>query len=257
MRKPRPAGLLASGNAAASPVLRALGASHAIGPVASTSFRVASRIVNTMRAGRAVPSVDAFEPCRLVLIFAPAESVGSAVAQLTRAPIDWTHRSVILIGDDCEPLAPLHALGAMTGVIAAIPGFEERFFLLEGPASAAHELRPLLRKDVELVLIPPGARAKFDGALTLLGPGLFPLLVAADTAFKSSGVPHRLRDAVLEKTVQRALRAWMKARRKGWSTLDGLDDTRIARQIAAMEHANPQTGAYFRSLISAMDRFMR
>ena len=38
MRKPRLAALLASGSAAASPVLRAIAAAQAIGPVASTSF---------------------------------------------------------------------------------------------------------------------------------------------------------------------------------------------------------------------------
>ncbi|HTP85917.1 MAG TPA: hypothetical protein VMJ34_03175 [Bryobacteraceae bacterium] len=257
MRKPRLAALLASGNAAASPVLRALAAAHAIGPVASTSFRVASRIVNAMRAGRAVPSVDAFESCRLVLIFAPADSAAAAVARLAASPLEWRNRSAILIGDDAGPLDPLRERGAVAGVIAAVPGFEDRYFLLEGPPSVTRELRPLLRKAVDLVLIPPGARARFEAAMTLAGHALFPTLVASDAAFASSGIPRHLSDSVLEKAVQRTLRAWLKARRNGWSTLDGPDACRIARQVAAMEWAHPRTGAYLHNLIISLDEFMR
>ena len=257
MRKPRLAALLASGSAAASPVLRAIAAAQAIGPVASTSFRVASRIANTMRAGRAVPSVDAFEACHVVLISAPDRAVDAAVAQLTAAPFEWKHRTVILIGDDGERLAPLHELGAVTGVIAAMPGFEERFFVLEGERAALRELRPLLGRSVRVLLVPPGARARFDAAITLAGHALFPTLVAADAAFASTGLSRRLTDAVLEKTVQRAVRAWINGRRKGWGTLDGQGGARLDPQIAALEHADPRAGAYFRSLVETMREFMR
>jgi hypothetical protein len=257
MRKPRLAALLASGNAAASPVLRALGAAQAIGPVASTSFRVASRIANTMRAGRAVPSVDAFEPCHLVLISAPDRAVDAAVAQLAAAPFEWNRRTVLLIGDDGERLKPLRELGAVTATVTAMPGFEERLFVLEGERAALRELRPLLGRTVRLVLIRPGARIRFDAAITLAGHALFPLLVAADAAFASTGLSRRLTDPVLEKAVQRALRAWINARRNGWGTLDGPDGARLALQIAALEHANPTAGAYFRGLVEIMREFMR
>jgi hypothetical protein len=257
MRKPRLAALLASGNAAASPVLRAIAAAQAIGPVASTSFRVASRIANSMRAGRAAPSVDAFEACHVVLISAPDRDVDAAVAQLTAAPFEWEHRTVILIGDESEPLAPLRELGAVTGVVTTMPGFEERLFLLEGERAALRELRPLLGRTVRVILIPPGARARFDAAITLAGHALFPLLVAADAAFASTGLSRRLTDPVLEKAVQRALRAWINGRRKGWGTLDGPGEARLASQIAVLERADPRAGAYFRGVTETMREFMR
>jgi len=257
MRKLRQAALLASGNAAASPVVRALAAANAIGPVASTSFRVASRIANAMRAGRAVPSVEAFEDSHLMLISVPAKATASAVAQLVAAPFEWKHRTVILEGDDGACLAPLHQLGAITGVIAAMPGSGGRLFLLEGERPAVRELRPLLGRTAKLVLIPPGARARFDAGLTLAGHALFPLLAAADAAFVTAGLSRRLTDPVLEKTVQRALRAWTSARRKGWTTLDAPDKTRTARQIAALEHASPRTGACLKNVLETVNEFMR
>jgi hypothetical protein len=257
MRKPLPAALLASGNAAASPVLRALGAAQGIGPVASTSLRVASRTANTMRAGRAVPSVDAFESCRLVLISTPEQALDAAVAQLAAAPFEWKQRTVILIGDDGECLAPLRRLGAATGVITALPGFEDRLFVLEGERTVLRELRPLVGRTVQIVLIPPGARARFDAATTLTGQALIPLLAAADAAFASTGLSRRMTNRVMEKAVQRTLRAWLNARRKAWGTLEGRGGARIAREIAALESADARNGAYFRNLIDTMREFMR
>lgn len=257
MRKPRLAALLASGNAAASPVLRALGAAQAIGPVASTSFRVASRIANTLRAGRAVPSAEAFEACSLVLIRAPHPALDAAVAQLTAAPFEWKNRTVILIGDDGKCLAPLRELGAVTAVIAAMPGFEDRIFVLEGERAALRELRPLLGRAVQIALIPPGARARFDAAITLAGYALFPTLAAADAAFVSTGLSRRVTDPVLEKMVQRTLRAWMSGRRKAWGTLDARAGARIPHEIGALESAAPASSAYFRSLVDIAREFMR
>jgi hypothetical protein len=245
MRKPRLAALLASGNAAASPVLRALAAAQAIGPVASTSLRVASRIANTMRAGRAVASVDAFEACHVVLISVPHPAVDAAVAQLAAAPFEWKHHTVILIGDDGEPLAPLRELGAGTAVITTMPGFEDRLFVLEGARAALRELRSLIGRRARVELIPPGARVRFDAAVILAMHALFPMLVAADDAFATTGLPQRLTDPALEKAVQRALRAWMSGRRKGWGDLE------------ALERTDPRAGAYFRNLVEIMREFIR
>jgi len=254
MRKPRRAALLASGNAPGCPVLRVLAQAEAIGPVVSTSFRVARRIVNTIRAGRAVPSLEEFENCPLIVICVPTQTVSSAVAQLAGAPLEWERHTVILIGSDARPLAPLAQLGAVTGLVAAVPGFEERLFVLEGERAALRELRPLLADGgVQIVLLPPGARARFDAGVSLAGHVLFPMLAAAGSAFDSTRLPRHLTDSVLEKTVQRAVRAWLRSRRRGWRVLDGKD---IPAQIAALKEADPLTGAYLQSTLAAARHFM-
>jgi len=254
MRKPRRAALLAAGNAAGCPVLRALAQAEAIGPVASTSFRVASRIANTLRAGRAVPSLEEFENCALILISVPAQAAESAVAQLAGAALEWKRHTVIVIGSDPRPLAPLARLGAVIGLIAAVPGLEERLFVLEGERAALHELRPLLAgRGVRIVLLPPGARARFDAGVSLAGHVLFPLLAAAGSAFDSTRLPRHLTDSVLEKTVHRALRTWLRSRRRGWGVLDG---NGAPAQIAALKKADPAAGAYLQSTVAAARRFM-
>jgi hypothetical protein len=255
MRKPRRAALLASGSAPDCPVLRVLAHADAIGPVASTSFRVASRIVNAIRAGRAVPSLEEFENCPLILICVPAPSVDAAVAQLAGAPLEWKRHTVILIGSDTRPLAPLARLGAVTGLVAAVPGFEERLFVLEAERAALRELRPLLAgRGVQIALLPPGARARFDAGVSLAGRVLFPMLAAAGSAFDSTRLPRHLTDSVLEKTVQRAVRAWLRSRRRGWGVLDG---NGIPVQIAALKKTDRRAGAYLQSAVAAARRFMR
>jgi len=255
MRKPRLVALLASGNAAGCPVLRALAHAEAIGPVASTSFRVASRMVNTIRAGRAVPSLEEFENCPLILISVPAQLAGSAVVQLAGAPLEWKRHTVILIGSDARSLAPLARLGAVTGLVAAVPGFEERLFVLEAERAALRELRPLLAgRGVQIILLPPGARVRFDAGVSLAGHALFPMLVAAGAAFASTRLPRHLTDSVLEKTVQRAVRTWLRSRRRGWSVLDG---NGIPAQIAALKETDPLAGAYLQSTVAAARHFMR
>ena len=255
MRKPRQAALLASGNAPACPVLRAFVQAEAIGPVASTSLRVASRIVNTMRAGIAVPSVEEFQDCPLLLISVPARSAESAVAQLAAAPLDWKRHTVILIGSDAHSLAPIARLGAVTGLLAAVPGFEERRFILEGERVALRALRPLLAgQGVQVILLPPGGRARFDAGVSLAGHVMFPMLAAAGAAFDSTRLPRHLTDSVLEKTVQRAVRTWRRSRRRGWSIPGGNE---IPAQIAALKEADPLAGAYLHSVAAAGLRFMR
>ena len=255
MRKWRRAALLASGNAPGCPILRVLAGAEAIGPVASTSFRTASRLANSLGAGRAVPSFDQFEDCPLILISVPAPSVESAVAQLTGASLEWKRHTVMLIGSDTRPLEPVAQLGAVTGLIDAVPGFEERLFVLEGERAALRELRPLLAgRDVQIVLLPPGARARFDAGVSLAGHVLFPMLAAAGAAFDSTSLPRHLTDSVLEKTVQRAVRSWLRSRRRGWSVLDGRG---IPAQIAALKEADPLAGAYLQTTVTAARHFMR
>ena len=255
MRKPRPAALLASGNAPGCPVLRVLAAADAIGPVASTYFRVASRIVNTLGAGRAASSFAEFENYPLILISVPASCVDSAVAQLASAPLEWKRHTVILIGSDARPLAPLAELGAITGLVAAVPGFEERLFILEADRAALRELRPLLAgRNVQILLLSPGARARFDAGVSLAGHVLFPLLAAAGAAFESTRLPRHLSDSLMEKTVQRAVRTWLRSRRRGWGVLDS---DGISAQIAALKEVDPLAGAYLQSAANAARRFMR
>jgi hypothetical protein len=110
---------------------------------------------------------------------------------------------------------------------------------------------------VRVELIPPGARVRFDAAITLVTHGLFPMLVAADAAFASAGLARRITDPVLEKAVQRALRAWINGRRKGWGTADEQSQARLASQIAALEGADPWAGAYLRSLLETAHELMR
>ncbi len=258
MRKRRPAGLLASGNAAANPLLRLLSASGALGPVASTSLRVASRIANALGAGTAVDDPAAFEGCRLILVHLPGEEPGG-VKWLEQSQVDWVRRAVLMVeGESAGPLRSLAERGAAIGVVAALPGIGERSFLLEGERAAAGEIRPLLHAcGARLTLIPPGSKAPFDAALALSGGSVFALLSAADAALRSADLPRDMADRVLEKSVERAVRSWMKARGKGWSGyVEELDPDRVKRLSELLDGHDPRAAALFRGVARAAREFM-
>jgi len=255
MRKPRPAALLAAGNAQGCPVLRAFVKAHAVGPVASTSLRVASRTVNAIGGGHAVPSPDEFGECHLILISALGKSPRALISELAGAGLEWKRHAVVLIGDDARPLAPLAELGAATGLLAAVPGFEETLFIFEGSRMVLRPVRHLLNSQgIRIILVAPGARARFDAGVSLAGHVLFPMLAAAGLALASARLSRNLTDAVVEKTVQRTLRAWLRSRRRGWGTLAGGS---LAAQVEALGKADIGAGAYLGDTVEAARRFMR
>ena len=164
---------------------------------------------------------------------------------------------MILVGDDGRCLAPLESRGARIGVVSAVMGFQDRLLVFEGERALFRQVSPLFGPNARLLLIPPGSRARFDAGITLAGHALFPLLVASDGAFHSTGLSRRLTDPVLEKTVQRALRAWLNARRKGWTTVHGPTPAQLEMQIAEIERFNGRAGRYFRAIAAATQEFMR
>ena len=68
MKKAQLVGLIAAGNLTGAPLTRFWWLAERLGPVKSGSYRVASRIVNMLRAGHPVKDYAEFETCDLVLI---------------------------------------------------------------------------------------------------------------------------------------------------------------------------------------------
>jgi hypothetical protein len=97
-----------------SPVLFRLPNLHAhLGPVASGSLRVASRLANRLKAGTAVQA-DQFGAAELVLITGPEGDFDELLQLAVSSGIDWRNRTAILLDfrRDNADLAPLRALGA-------------------------------------------------------------------------------------------------------------------------------------------------
>src|SRR5436190_1310636 len=135
------------GRVSASFVARLPRLAAELGPVAAQSYRLASRIVNSIGAGRPVRRYADLGDSPLILIIAPVGGVPAIVSALADG-IDCRGKIVLLCeaGSDSAQLASLRARGAAVGSIHLIPGFNRQRFVAEGDRAAVREAKNLVRQ---------------------------------------------------------------------------------------------------------------
>ena len=154
------------------------------------SFRVASRIANTLRAGRAARSANELNDAPVVLFHSPPDQAEILLEMLRRAEIHWTGKALIFC--DCDLDAPrarghFQAKGASTAVAKqfGIPG---RILVAGNGAAltAAHRIaRELKLKAIEIL---PGATDLFDAAVALGNCAITPLIDCAAALLREAGI---------------------------------------------------------------------
>jgi hypothetical protein len=160
-----------------------------LGPVAAASFRVASRIANTLRAGYAARSANELDAAAVVLVHSRPDQAYLLLDMLERAEIEWSGKAVIFCDCDDAPevRARLRTRGASTAVARhfGIPGR----ILVAGNGTAltaalriAHELK------LKPVAILPTATDTFDTAVTLATAAITPLIDRVAGLLRDTGI---------------------------------------------------------------------
>ena len=108
------------GRVSGSFVARLPDLASSLGPVAAQSYRLASRIVNSIGAGHAVPAYRDLNGSTLILICVPVQGVAPIVSALAEA-LDCQGKITLLCeaGADSRSLAPLRKQGAAVGSLSA------------------------------------------------------------------------------------------------------------------------------------------
>jgi hypothetical protein len=209
---------MGAGAVNASLVARLPGKARSLGPVAAVSFRVASRIVNSIGAGTAARTAGELDGVRVILFHSSAEQFAPLFEALTAASIDWAGKSLIFC--DCEiPAAAcdiLRARGASVATLRRTP-LPARL-VVEGCAPAlaiAHRMaRDLGMKAIEIT---PQCSDAFETALTLGSGALTPLIDHAAGLLRQCGVRDteapRLAAALFEQTA----RDYARTGRQSWA----------------------------------------
>jgi len=242
MKKAQPVALIGSGKLTDSPVTRVLRGSSALGPVLATSYRLASRIANSLRAGHAVKGYAELDSCRLILLSVPHEVLPSVIGSLAAAEIDWTNKAVVLCSmlRDSSELSAISALGAAVGSLSPIPGFEDAIYLLEGDADAVLESGRLLKQQRKrVVAVARNHKPYYLAALTCTGSLAFALQLAAVESLRHAGIPSTLGLNMIEKQLMKTLRSYAKAGRKVYSPPRAL-----AVQLRALSASDPELAHY-------------
>ena len=226
-----------------------------IGPVAGASFRVASRMANSLRAGHAARNADELDVMPAILFHAPANQVCAIAGLLETAKIDWTGKALVFC--DCKPSCALRKRfqlrGADTAVVRqfGIAGS----IMVEGTASAlacAHGIAVSLR--LKAIEIKPGTGDVFNAAVTLATSALTPLVNRAASLLRGSGMRDqeavRMATALFEQTIQ----AYGHSGRQSWAWhIREPEGPQLEAEIAAVPKPFREL---FRSLIlSGLDDF--
>jgi predicted short-subunit dehydrogenase-like oxidoreductase (DUF2520 family) len=248
MKKPPPVALICAGKLTDGALMRFRGLPQRLGPVMSTSLRLASRVVNTLRAGYSANGYDAFEGCEAILISVPDAAAPGFVRKLAEAGRDWTRRdwtrkfaiicSTLL---ESDVLAPLAALGAQTASICEVAAFDGRLLLAEGDKHAIAAVRPLLAgRDLKVVSVPGSHKAFYLAAEVCTSSLLTSLLVCADECLQLSGLGPAEASGILQAQTQKTAGLFVRAGRKTFQ-----DPAELARQIAALRERQPLIGEFF------------
>lgn len=242
MKKRSPVALVSAGNLTDSPLTRFWGLHARLGPVKSSSLRIASRMANTLRAGHAVKTYDEFNECSLVLLCLPGDSVPAAVEELANSGVSWRNKAAVLCSAylDGGELHKLALQGASVGAITPIPGFEDRRYLVDGDQFVVREMRSLVEhRGTRVIPIESALKPLFLAGLTCTGPLLFSLLIAAAECIRPAGISADDVAAIIERQVELTARAYLKAGRKAYQS-----PRELARQLQALEEMQPALAGY-------------
>lgn len=232
-----------------------------LGPVLATSYRLASRLVNSLDAGYPIEQYQELDTAQIILIAVPDYLLPDVLAGLVAAELDWRQKLVILCEsrEDCTAMAPLARRGAGTASLGPIPGLSGHF-IVEGERRAVREAKRLFRDGAARVHeLACGGKGLFMAALTFSGSLLLPVADAAARCLRAAGLPAAATNAINGALLEKARRAYLHAGRKAFGgVLADRDEGEVARELAALEHVDPSLAEAYRVLARlAMERFER
>lgn len=254
-------GLFAGGAVSSSVIARLPGLARRLGPVAAGSFRVASRMVNSLRAGQAVRDCGGLRPCGLILVSVPDEALAEAVGLLVASPVEWAGKSVLLCesGGTSHSLHALGRRGAAVGSFIPVEGGTGRF-LIEGDVAAVRHARRLVRDlGGKAVEFDSSRMALYDAGRTLATSLFTPLIAAAVECLSEAGRDPATAAHVAEALLQKTLRLYLHSGKKSWSgPLAVGDRTAVERELEVLCQSKPLLARYYREAAAfALDYFNR
>ena len=239
-------GLVAAGSISRSIISRIPKLARQLGPVTSSSYRLAARISNILRAGTAVREFAELHSAGSILFCCPGCSPASLV---DLGAFDWSSKIVLFCDTPEDPHleSELRKRGAAVAAMNGISDLPDRY-LIVGDRPAVRFAKILVRSlRGHAVEISRDRLLLFQSALTLSGSLYTPLLETTVECLRQSGMEAPEADDLAEQLFQHSLRTFKHAGRKSWiGPVAQADEKAIAAQALAMEAKIPLMAAYFR-----------
>jgi hypothetical protein len=209
--------LVAAGSVGKTLIGRLPARSRQIGPIAAVSYRVASRIANSLRAGRAVRALADLDRNQTILFHAPPDQIRPLLHLCFASPLNWQGRTIIFC--DCDPpsgaLAQLHAVGVSTATARTfgVPGFAT----IQGGPHALPVARRIVRDaGLRPLEIATDGTDMFSAAVTLATAALTPLIDRAAYLLRCAGLRDGDSIKVTEMLFEQTVRGYGRSGRQSW-----------------------------------------
>jgi len=212
-------GLLGVGGASRSYLSRMPSVLARLGPVKASSYQVARRLANSLRAGFAVSHYSALECCPLIWIYEP-EHFLDLVARDLMAQMPVHDTMIVLcecVRDSLWP-SPLRAGGARVASLNLVEQSQDKLFVAEGHADTLRVLDQLLAGEKrKLIQMPPAAKPLYFAGVQLAKYLALPAIAASVESLRAAGFPRAQAARLTEALVTRAVASYGKAGKKAWN----------------------------------------
>jgi predicted short-subunit dehydrogenase-like oxidoreductase (DUF2520 family) len=217
LRKPLQVALVCAGAISRTSLSRLPVLTDRLGPVLSSSIRIASRAVNVLGAGWPVSHYEELSSARTIIISVPDDMLDFTVQQLKQVKFSWKRRGVVLANSlrDSTALEPLHTAGAAVGSFNAIEALDKRHFVIEGEPVAVSAMRGLLDfPAARSIEIDRGVKQIYFAGVNLATSAIVPALAAASESFRLAGIQTKEADTLVKAFAHRAVDAFRRAQRR-------------------------------------------
>lgn len=219
MKRQSPVGLIIEGNATNSAVLRLPSVAEEMGPIKSSTSRVARRVSNFLRAGYAISGYDQLSEARVILIRVPDPVFPRILEELCAADLNFASLSFVLCESWIHSRAfdPLREKGACGATILSVPSPTRSWFVTEGDSRALRALRLLVQSsNAKAIELRSGRKEHYFAAELLTAALPIPLYIAAQRALRDAGISGKHLQIVLEEMTTKMFRDFVHASRIKW-----------------------------------------
>ena len=219
MKFAKKAGLAGAGGVGRMSLTRMPALLRHLGPVKSSTYRVARRLTNALKDGHAVRDYSEFVDCHAIWITGSEAWVGSSAAELAGS-IPLRGKIVILADAWCDSCgsSALCAAGAHTASLNAVEETRERLFIAEGHPEALRYLRGVLSTERrKLIEIEPSSKVLYFAGVQFGANLILPWIAAAVEALRAAGFSRQDATLLAQALGARALRGYGKGGRRAWN----------------------------------------
>jgi hypothetical protein len=249
MKRVHRIGLVTAGKITGLWIEKTLELKRNVGPVYSTSLRLASRASNTLlRTGFHTTDWEELRRCEAVLFFLPPKSLRTMLAEWMKSGYDLRGLRLVLCDDDLglADLAGLRQLGAQTAAVGPLPHSEQGRFVGEGDSLALAPVIRLLQADgLKFTRLNSGGKHQLTAAVEGLQGDSLPMFARTVDSLRDAGLAPDVAVNLAEKCFSQSLRLYA---RNGRRVCDSRDPAPSATS------ANDSIGPGLMALKTALGR---